>query len=171
MIKIKLIGINELDETYFLEYLQAWTTAGESVAPSACLLEGTFTEWKAKQEDILRANSTPEGIVRAETRFLTEDNGYVLGAVNLRYALTEDLLRYGGHLSFGVRPDARKKGYAFIMLKLTFNVLRVHGITRALITSRRDNKAARSVIKKIGGQLENSYEQDGDVIDRYWISL
>ena len=28
-----------------------------------------------------------------------------------------------------------------------------------------------NTIKKIGGTLENAYEENGQVIDRYWIAL
>ncbi|WP_242694192.1 GNAT family N-acetyltransferase [Proteiniclasticum aestuarii] len=110
-------------------------------------------------------------MVRAETLFLVEDNGYIIGAINLRYAMTDDLLKLGGHMSFGIRPEERQKGYAFIMVKLALNRLRTSGITRALVTITRDNKAAQKTIRKIGGKLENAYESNGTVIDRYWISL
>lgn len=113
----------------------------------------------------------PQGLVRADTLFLVENNGYILGAINLRYAMNEDLLKFGGHMSFGIRPEERKKGYAFIMVKLALNILRTNGITKALVTITRDNKAAQRTIRKIGGKLENAYELKGTVIDRYWISL
>lgn len=131
----------------------------------------SFSQWKEAQLALAEDKSHPEGMVRAETLFLVEDNGYIIGSINLRYAMTEDLLRLGGHLSFGIRPEERKKGYAFIMVKLALNRLRISGITRALVTITRDNKAAQKTIRKIGGKLENAYESKGTVIDRYWISL
>lgn len=131
----------------------------------------SFSQWKEAQLALAEDNSHPEGMVRAETLFLVEDNGYIIGAINLRYAMTEDLLKLGGHMSFGIRPEERKKGYAFIMVKLALNRLRISGITRALVTITRDNKAAQKTIRKIGGKLENAYESKGTVIDRYWISL
>lgn len=131
----------------------------------------SFSQWREAQLALSEETTRPEGMVRAETLFLIEDNGYIIGAINLRYAMTEDLLKLGGHLSFGIRPEERKKGYAFIMVKLALNRLRISGITRALVTITRDNKAAQKTIRKIGGKLENAYESKGTVIDRYWISL
>lgn len=131
----------------------------------------SFSQWKEAQLALAEDNSHPEGMVRAETLFLVEDNGYIIGAINLRYAMTDDLLKLGGHMSFGIRPEERQKGYAFIMVKLALNRLRTSGITRALVTITRDNKAAQKTIRKIGGKLENAYESNGTVIDRYWISL
>ena len=156
----------------FKEYIESWRKENERISPSSCEISSlTFREWKESQLAMTKKEILPQGMVRADTLFLVENNGYILGAINLRYAMTEDLLKFGGHLSFGIRPEERKKGYAFIMIKLALNILRTNGITKALVTITRDNKAAQRTIRKIGGKLENAYELQGNVIDRYWISL
>ena len=156
----------------FKEYIDSWRKENERISPSSCEISSlTFREWKESQLAMAKEEILPQGMVRADTLFLVENNGYILGAINLRYAMTEDLLKFGGHLSFGIRPEERKKGYAFIMIKLALNILRTNGITKALVTITRDNKAAQRTIRKIGGKLENAYELQGNVIDRYWISL
>lgn len=156
----------------FKEYIDSWRKENERISPSSCEISSlTFREWKESQLAMTKEEILPQGMVRADTLFLVENNGYILGAINLRYAMTEDLLKFGGHLSFGIRPEERKKGYAFIMIKLALNILRTNGITKALVTITRDNKAAQRTIRKIGGKLENAYELQGNVIDRYWISL
>lgn len=156
----------------FKEYIDSWRKENERISPSSCEISSlTFREWKESQLAMAKEEILPQGMVRADTLFLVENNGYILGAINLRYAMTEDLLKFGGHMSFGIRPEERKKGYAFIMIKLALNILRTNGITKALVTITRDNKAAQRTIRKIGGKLENAYELQGNVIDRYWISL
>ncbi len=156
----------------FKEYIDSWRKENERISPSSCEISSlTFREWKESQLAMTKEEILPQGMVRADTLFLVENNGYILGAINLRYVMTEDLLKFGGHLSFGIRPEERKKGYAFIMIKLALNILRTNGITKALVTITRDNKAAQRTIRKIGGKLENAYELQGNVIDRYWISL
>ena len=156
----------------FKEYIDSWRKENERISPSSCEISSlTFREWKESQLAMTKEEILPQGMVRADTLFLVENNGYILGTINLRYAMTEDLLKFGGHLSFGIRPEERKKGYAFIMIKLALNILRTNGITKALVTITRDNKAAQRTIRKIGGKLENAYELQGNVIDRYWISL
>jgi predicted acetyltransferase len=156
----------------FKEYIDSWRKENERISPSSCEINSlTFREWKEAQMAVAKEDTRPQGMVRADTLFLVENNGYILGAINLRYAMNEDLLKLGGHLSFGIRPEERKKGYAFIMVKLALNILRTNGITKALVTITRDNKAAQRTIRKIGGKLENAYELKGTVIDRYWIRL
>lgn len=169
---IKLVEIIAIDELQFQNYIDSWHNQKERISPSSCET-GTisFQKWKEAQLILAQEDNHPAGMVRAETLFLIEDNGYIIGAINLRYAMTEDLLKFGGHMSFGIRPEERKKGYAFIMIKLALNRLRVNGITKALVTITRDNKPAQRTIRKIGGKLENAYESKGNVIDRYWISL
>lgn len=169
---IKLVGITEIDEKNFMEYLNSWRKLRENISPSSCdLLHLSFSDWKKEQQALQKESTLPLGLVRADTLFLVEENGYILGGINLRYTMNDDLLRFGGHMSFGIRPEERRKGYGFIMIKLAFNTLRGNGINRALITVSRDNKAAKSMVRKIGGHLENSYESKGNVIDRYWINL
>lgn len=169
---IKLVEIKELDEQSYITYTSAWKDRDEPLCPSSCDMAAlNFSEWQKRELSLQNEATLPHGFVRAETLFLVEDNGYILGAVNLRYAMTEDLLRYGGHISFGIRPEERKKGYGFIIVKLALNRLRINGILKALVTVKRSNKAAKNTIKKIGGTLENAYEENGQVIDRYWIAL
>ena len=167
---IKLVNITAIEEIRFIEYIDAWRNEEEVISPSSCDM-GTFSfqEWKDSQ--IAKSKENTQDQVKSDTLFLIEDNGYIFGAINLRYNLTEDLLKYGGHMSFGIRPEERKKGYAFIMIKLALNFLRINGVTKALITITRNNKSAQYTIRKIGGKLENAYESNGNVIDRYWIKL
>lgn len=155
-----------------MEYLNSWRRQSEMISPSSCEIRHlSFSEWKKEQQMLQKEATLPSGLVRADTLFLVEENGYILGAINLRYTMNDELLKFGGHMSFGIRPEERRKGYGFIMIKLAFNTLRGNGINRALITVSRDNKAAKNIVKKIGGVLENAYELKGNVIDRYWISL
>jgi predicted acetyltransferase len=169
---IKLVEIKDLDELNYLSYISSWKEMNETLSPSSCDMGIlSFIEWQKRELLLQNEETLPEGFVRAETLFLVEDNGYILGAINLRYAMTESLLRYGGHLSFGIRPEERQKGYAFIMVKLALNRLRMNGIKKALVTVKRSNKAVKNTVRKIGGTLENAYEEDGHVIDRYWIAL
>lgn len=172
MIEIKLVDITEIDEKNFLEYIKEWKENHESIFPTVCEQNGkTYSDWKKHQLPLLNSETRLEGPIKSETLFLIEDNGYIIGAIDLRYDLTAEVLKHEGHLSFGVRPAERRKGYAFIMLKQSLNTLRLNRVNKALITTNRDNKAAKNTIKKIGGKLENSYEMKGNVIDRYWVEL
>lgn len=169
---MKLVTIHELTETTYQSYVSSFLHAEEPLSPSSLDVQGQSYEYLVKK----LATSKEEaglipGHVPSETLFLVADNGYILGAIHLRYGITEELLRYGGHMSFSIRPEERRKGYAFIMIKLSLNHLRAQGIFDALVTVNRKNQGAKNTLKKIGGVLENAYETNGLVIDRYWIKL
>lgn len=172
MIEIKLVDITEIDEKNFMEYTKEWKENNEPIFPSVCEQNGkTYNEWIKSQFPSLNSEPKSNDHIKSETFYLVEDNGYIIGAIDLRFDLTAEVLKHEGHLSFGVRPAERRKGYAFIMLKQSLNKLRLNRVNKALITTNRDNKAAKNTIKKIGGKLENSYEMKGNVIDRYWVEL
>lgn len=168
---MKLVLSEYIVKETYNDYIKEWKEEKEILIPSTLNQDYdafcTFIENEKNPSD----ESTLSGRVPNETYFLTEDNGYIIGAVNLRYEMTEVLLKKGGHVSFGIRPTMRNKGYAFIMLKLAFNILRPKGMTKILITCTRGNKPCLGTMKKVGAKLENAYEEDGQVIDRYWINL
>ena len=103
---------------------------------------------------------------------LDEERNRLLGPVNIRHYLNDDLLREGGHIGDGIRPTERRKGYATEMIRLALIECRKLGIEKVLMTCDRDNIAsARSIIKN-GGVLEDEFpNSEGEIEQRYWISL
>jgi predicted acetyltransferase len=114
----------------------------------------------------------PEGYVPQSTYYLVRD-GRILGELSLRHRLTDDLLAYGGHIGYGIRPDERNRGYCTEMLRRALEVCRRRGILRVRITCDWSNPASARVIEKCGGVLDSEgwCEQSGGVTRRYWIDL
>ncbi|MGC9453764.1 MAG: GNAT family N-acetyltransferase [Phycisphaerae bacterium] len=114
----------------------------------------------------------PQGYVPQSIYYLLR-NGRILGELSLRHRLTDDLIEFGGHIGYGIRPEERNKGYCTEMLGLALEVCRQRCIMRVRITCDSDNAASARVIEKCGGVLDSeSYcEQAGRVTRRYWIDL
>lgn len=103
---------------------------------------------------------------------LDEETDRLLGAVNIRHYLTDDLLREGGHIGDGIRPSERRKGYATKMIGLALNECKRLGIDKVLITCNKDNIGSAKSIINNGGILENEIvNEDGELEQRYWITL
>jgi predicted acetyltransferase len=123
--------------------------------------------------DKIKADLTREDgrHVPSTTYFAVTDN-HIVGTLQIRHKLNDFLLGYGGHIGYGVRPSERRKGYASEMLAQALDICRRSGIKKALVTCDNDNIGSARTIMKNGGILENEVpQQDGTILQRYWINL
>lgn len=105
--------------------------------------------------------------------YVREEDGRVVGMLQLRHYFNDNLRLYGGHIGYSVRPDERRKGYATAMLKAALPHCRKLGIRDVLITCFQDNEGSRRTILNNGGVYESTVrepEADRD-LERYWIHL
>jgi predicted acetyltransferase len=77
----------------------------------------------------------------------------VVGVLVVRHRLTEALARYGGQVSYEVRPSWRRRGVGTAMLRraLASPLARQLGVLR--VTCAPDNMGSRQVIERNGGRL------------------
>lgn len=145
---------------------------GERPAPFPLLFENQdFEAFLARLDGCARGEGIFEGFVPHTTYWLVAD-GAVVGASNLRHALTDRLRREGGHIGYGVRPAARGRGYATELLRCTVNAARAMGISDLLLTCAKENQASARVIVKNGGVLDSEeyLPERGETVQRYWIA-
>lgn len=110
----------------------------------------------------------PPNYVPSTAYFLMLDNR-IVGAIDVRHRLNDNLLHVGGHIGYGIRPSERGKGYANRMLELGLEVCAQMGIHQVLLCCDASNTRSRQVILHNGGVLENEVEANGDIVQRYWI--
>ncbi len=123
--------------------------------------------------DNLEIKAAANGKVPDSVFFLLdEESDRLLGAVNIRHYLNDYLLREGGHIGDGIRPSERRKGYATKMIGLALQECKKLGIDKVLITCDKDNVGSSKSIINNGGILENEIiNEDGELEQRYWITL
>lgn len=123
--------------------------------------------------DNLEIKKPTDGLVPDSVFFLLDiERNILLGAVNIRHYLNDYLLKYGGHIGDGIRPSERRKGYATEMIRLSLMECKKMGIDKVLLVCDKSNIASAKSIIKNGGILENEIaDENGIILQRYWIQL
>lgn len=130
-----------------------------------------FARWVARLLRDGDVSVPPEvGKVHATHWWVVEDGQY-LGAIALRHELNDFLLRAGGHIGYGIRPSARRRGLATWAVRQVLAVARAHGIERVLITCDDRNVGSARVIESQGGVLEDVRATELGQTRRYWVDL
>ncbi|MGO1318960.1 MAG: GNAT family N-acetyltransferase [Galactobacter sp.] len=157
----------------FLSSHREWDGANEDGAG----IEGdedleTAAGFEAFVASLLRQETTAlrDGYVTCTYRWIVEDGRY-LGSIALRHELNAFLLELGGHIGYGIRPSARRRGLASWALEQMLELAWDQGHDRILITCDDLNVGSAKTIEGSGGVLEDKREHGGAVTRRYWIDL
>lgn len=156
----------------YMSFYREWIDSGENIVP--WVVERDPGDFASMVQTLLaesRGEGVPDGWVPSSTYWLLAGER-IVGAVNIRHGLTEKLRTSGGHIGYGIRPTARRRGYATRLLALALEQCRGLGIQRALVVCDSDNAASERTIVRNGGVRDEDYvESDGNVIRRFWIDL
>jgi predicted acetyltransferase len=160
----------ELKKEY-LEFHNEWKESGEKMVPWVIQRDPSdFNKMIQSLLDEEKGESLPEGWVSDSTYWLVGENNRVLGVVNIRHRLTENLSNAGGHIGYGIRPSERRKGYATKLLSLSLEKAKELGINETLVVCDKWNEASKRTILNNGGIPDRDFiEEDGNVILRFWI--
>lgn len=104
---------------------------------------------------------------------IREDDNKIVGAMNIRWNLTEELKRFGGNIGYGIRPTEREKGYNKINLYLGLIESQKLGLDKVMLDCSVTNIGSDRTIKALGGILERCEEDpfDGELTNVYWIDV
>lgn len=94
----------------------------------------------------------------------------VLGGIALRHGCGA-LVRRAGHIGYGIRPSARRRGLAVWALGCMLGRARDLGLGRVLLVCADGNVASARTIERLGGVLEGVVETGPGPARRYWVTL
>ena len=129
-------------------------------------------QWIEYNMSLMDKETVPDGLVQA-TQFIyvRENDGKIVGMINVRHYFNDYLEKYGGHIGYSVRPSERLKGYAKSMLKEALKYCKELGINKALVSCLSDNEGSRKTILANGGVYESTVKlpDSNECLERYWI--
>ena len=152
-------------------YRQAMLDAGSSMDGCGKLRRlANPADWLAFNEAFSKKETAPAGWgPTTQYVYVREADGRIVGMIQVRWEMNDFLRRYGGHIGDGVRPSRRGEGIGTQMIALALEECRRLGIRRVLMTCDKRNIASARTIQKNGGVLENEVDNDGEIVQRYWI--
>ena len=160
-----------------LEYRQEWLDSGlgESINGSWGLQRReykNFEKWLSDIEKLVSGQGNNPDINVPASTYFAFCGDRIVGNIQIRHHLNEYLLSTYGHIGYSVRPSERQKGYATKMLSLALDKCRELGMEKVLVSCDKNNVGSFKTILKNGGILEKEFvEDDGSIVQQYWISL
>ena len=171
MVNITLVKLSPKYKRHLFEMMDEWTSVAPDESTPWAIFKNDYHDFDHYLEN-LDIEKPKEGKVPDSTFFaLDPDRDIFVGAINIRHRLNEALLLNGGHIGDGIRPSERHKGYATEMIRLGLQECRRLGIDKVLMVCDKENVGSRKSIIANGGVLENEIEVDGELEQRYWITL
>ena len=122
MSELILVNPSKVLEEKILEYKQEYLDFEETNINGRCGLACyNDDEWLeivlSIEKDKLRKN------VHASTFFsVRKSDNRIIGTIQLRHSLTDELEKHGGQIGYGIRPTERKKGYGKQQLFLALEI-------------------------------------------------
>ena len=162
--------IEYLDE--FVEYESDINGAGslDKIYEGYSFEEALDRCLKMKDEDFAKSVGRCPGNTFLLIR---ESDNRIVGTLNLRWNLNEEMLRFGGHIGYGIRPTERRKGYNKINLYLGIVEAKKVGLEKVMLDCDVNNIGSDKTLKALGGVLERTEidPSDGILTNVYWFNV
>ncbi len=167
---IKLVKLTHEYKQQLTDMMDEWLAVEQDFSPYS-IRKNDYHDFDNYLENLERKEAR-DGLVPDSTFFCLDlDRNIFVGAVNIRHYLNENLCKGGGHIGDGIRPSERRKGYATAMIGLALEECRKLGINKVLMTCDKTNIGSAKSIMNNGGVLESEFEENGEIEQRYWITL
>lgn len=128
-----------------------------------------FEAWVSRLADDEVPTLGAAGRTRCTYRWIVEGD-QILGGIALRHDSNE-IVRRAGHIGYGIRPSARRRGLATWALGRMINEARLLGVVRLLVVCEVGNVASATTIVHHGGVQEEPRDNEPAVAWRYWINI
>ena len=157
------------DEGEILKYIESHHENGvESISASNGLTSMEYSDWVKM---IHNNTIVPNGNWGRSITYLVYDSEKMVGLLNIRYEMSEELRLIYGDIGYSVKPTERRKGYATQMLKYALEECRNLGMDTVLLGCYKDNIGSIRTIINNGGNWLHESEKDGKESLYYEVDL
>lgn len=104
---------------------------------------------------------------------IRESDNKIVGSINVRWNLSEEMKRFGGNIGYSIRPTERRKGYNKINLYLGLIEARKLGLDKVMLDCDVNNLGSARTMQALGGILERTEVDpyDGLLTSVYWFDV
>lgn len=137
--------------------LTEWLADGSRLAPWTLHLpyesESDFAALVARCEEVERGENLGGFAANSTWWLYDEEEDKLIGACNLRHRLNETDGQLWGHIGYGIRPSARRKGYAVLALQTMLLEAQKLGIHEVLLGAYSSNIGSWKTMERCGAQF------------------
>ena len=171
-----MIRLIEPNKKYLKSYIEAYDEYENNNVQTYAFDDARSYDIFLKYDNYKNEKNLKPNRVGANYFWLVDDEKeFFIGEISIRYKLTDELLKYGGHIGYGIRYSEWNKGYGTFMLKLALEQAKIMGISKVLITCDDDNFSSAKIMEKNHMELQDKTENiiDGQkvITRRYWKTL
>ena len=157
------------DEIILKEYVsEHYANYEKSISASNNLTNMNYKDWVDK---VNRNTHTPDDDWGKYYLYLVFDNNKLIGLLNIRFNLTENLKNKYGEIGYGVRPSERRKGYATKMLEYALSICKELGMKKVLLGCYNDNLGSNKTIINNGGVLNREDSEEMNLSNEWKLNL
>ena len=151
------------------DYVQEhYSNYERSISASVGLTNMDYKDWVEK---INRNSETADDEWGKYYLYLVFDDNKLIGLLNIRFDLNEELREKYGDIGYGVRPSERRKGYATQMLKYSINICKEKNMEYVILGCYENNYGSNRTIKKNGGVFYKKRVEKLTLSDNWEIEL
>lgn len=156
-----------LDKESYEKYYNSWKN--EEIIPKNTDLKN-YDSFEDMVEKLSLSKMNKTNLLVPNTTLFLFHKSEILGAVNIRFRLNEDLEKHGGHINFGVTPKARGNGYSRFMTRYAIDYLESLGVDEVLLNADIENAPSiKTLLKNNSVEIEPLQEGERKV-RRFWIN-
>lgn len=159
-----------------IEYIQEFYECNSRINGASGLQKylDNYEKWLDELEEKRNRVADEEEVPSEEFFLVRENDNKIVGLVNIRLALNEDLRKHGGNIGYSIRPTERRKGYNKVNLFLALLCCQKHGIDEVLLDCDKDNLASAKTMQALGGKLIKEFYEEEEakcIVQQYIIPV